>query len=131
MVFSYFLFLQITKWIASIIADGDTRDLPFFTLRTPKLVPDDTEPILSRTAQKIPLKNMKQKVLDVVGGLYNYLDDPRIGPTLLLGALISLATIWLRRSQPVKPTESDQPNQPGSQVIVGLKCFHILTRYRV
>ena len=93
------------------------------TLRTPKLVLDDTEPILSRTAQKIPLKNMKQKVLDVVGGLYSYLDDPRIGPTLLLGALISLATIWLRRSQRVKTPESDQPNQPGSEVIVGSKCF--------
>ncbi|KAF7838483.1 DnaJ like subfamily C member 10 [Senna tora] len=101
---------QITKWIAGIIADGDSRDLPFFTLKTPRLVEDDTEPVWTRTAQKIPLKNMKQRVTDFVTGFTNYLEDPRIGPILLLGALISLGTIWLRRSQQAQPTKPDQPS---------------------
>ncbi|XP_028763498.1 uncharacterized protein LOC114721801 isoform X1 [Neltuma alba] len=103
---------QITKWIAGIIADGDSRDLPFFTLRTPRLVEDDSEPVWSRTAQKIPLKNMKQRVLEVLAGLYDYLEDPRVGPILLLGALTSLGTIWLRRSQPADLAKSNDSNQP-------------------
>ncbi|KEH33294.1 putative protein-disulfide reductase [Medicago truncatula] len=105
---------EITQWLSNIIKDGDSRDLPFFTLRTPKLVPDDTEPIWSKTAQQIPLKNIKQHILGVIGGLSVYLDDPRIGPFLLLAALISLGTIWLRRSQQVHLSQSKQPTQPSS-----------------
>ncbi|KAK7354148.1 hypothetical protein VNO80_19606 [Phaseolus coccineus] len=100
---------QITAWLANIISDGDSRELPFFTLRTPKLVPDDTEPIWSITAQNIPLKNLKHSILGSLSGLSIYREDPRVGPFLLLGALISLGTIWLRRSQ-VQPSEQNQPN---------------------
>ncbi|KAG2399068.1 uncharacterized protein HKW66_Vig0084500 [Vigna angularis] len=95
---------QITHWLANIISDGDSRDLPFFTLRTPELVPDDTEPIWSVAAQNIPLKNLKQSILGSLSGLSIYREDPRVGPFLLLGALISLGTIWLRRSQQVHPS---------------------------
>ncbi|KAK7411427.1 hypothetical protein VNO78_02860 [Psophocarpus tetragonolobus] len=103
---------QITHWLANTISDGDSRDLPFFTLRTPKLVPDDTEPIWSITAQNIPLKNLKQSILGGLSGLSVYREDPRLGPFLLLGALISFGTIWLRRSQQVQP--SNQPQQSDS-----------------
>ncbi|KAK4264169.1 hypothetical protein QN277_025380 [Acacia crassicarpa] len=103
---------QITKWIAGIITDGDSRDLPFFTLKTPRLVEDDSEPVWSRTAQKIPLKNMKQRVLEILAGLYDYLEDPRVGPILLLGALASLGTIWLRRSQQADLAKSNDSDQP-------------------
>ncbi|RDX72897.1 hypothetical protein CR513_47560, partial [Mucuna pruriens] len=106
---------QITHWLANITADGDSRDLPFFTLRTPNLVPDDAEPIWSKTVQSIPLKNLKQSILGGISGLSVYLEDPRVGPFLLLGALISLGTIWLRRSQQVQPSESNQPSQPTSK----------------
>ncbi|KAI4335976.1 hypothetical protein L6164_014560 [Bauhinia variegata] len=107
---------QIMQWIASIIADGDSRDLPFFKFRSPKLVPDDTEPVWSRTAQIGLLKSMKLRILNFVTGIYDYLDDPRIGPTLLLGALVSLGTIWLRGSQPVQPP---RPNQPSPEANSG------------
>ncbi|XP_027351211.1 uncharacterized protein LOC113862317 [Abrus precatorius] len=114
---------QITQWLANIIADGDSRDLPFFTLRTPRLVPDETEPIWSKSVQNIPLKNLKQSILGGVSGLSVYLEDPRVGPFLLLGALISLGTTWLRRSQQVQLSKSNQPssnqssdsNQPSSK----------------
>ncbi|WVZ19086.1 hypothetical protein V8G54_006408 [Vigna mungo] len=118
---------QITHWLANIISDGDSRDLPFFTLRTPELVPDDTEPIWSVAAQNIPLENLKQRILGSLSGLSLYREDPRVGPFLLLGALISLGTIWLRRSQQVhpsvpnqsssnQPSESNQPSQPSSKM---------------
>ncbi|KAK7281776.1 hypothetical protein RIF29_10040 [Crotalaria pallida] len=106
---------QITEWIASIIADGDSRDLPFFTLRTPQLVPDDTQPIWSRTVQNIPLKNVKQGIFGVASRLSVYREDPRVGPVFLLAALISLGTIWLRRSQQVQMSKSNQPSQPSSE----------------
>ncbi|KOM40297.1 hypothetical protein LR48_Vigan04g049500 [Vigna angularis] len=125
---------QITHWLANIISDGDSRDLPFFTLRTPELVPDDTEPIWSVAAQNIPLKNLKQSILGSLSGLSIYREDPRVGPFLLLGALISLGTIWLRRSQQVhpsvpnqsssnQPSESNQPSQPSSKVNFALICY--------
>lgn len=88
------------------------------TLRTPNLVPDDTEPLWSRTAQNIPLKNLKQGILGAFSRHSVYLEDPRIGPALLLGALISLGTIWLRRSQQVQLSKS-QPSQPSSEVTFG------------
>ncbi|KAK7304643.1 hypothetical protein VNO77_42528 [Canavalia gladiata] len=102
---------QITHWLAKIISDGDSRDLPFFTLRTPNLVPDDTQPIWSNT----PSINLKQNILGGVSGLSAYLEDPRVGPFLLLAGLISFGTIWLRRSQQVQPSKSNQPtsNQPS------------------
>lgn len=104
---------EIVDWLANIIKDGDSRDLPFFTLKTPKLLPDDSEPIWSRTAQQIPLRSIKQSVLAVIGGLSVYLEDPRIGPFLLLGALLSLGTVWLRRSQQAELSKSKQPSQPN------------------
>lgn len=105
------------------------------TLRTPKLVPDDTEPIWSITAQNIPLKNLKQSILGSLSGLSIYREDPRVGPFLLLGALISLGTIWLRRSQQQvqpseqnqpnsnQPSESNQPTQPSSKVTFAVICY--------
>ena len=93
------------------------------TLRTPKLVPDDTEPVWSRTAQRVPLNSLKQRIQGVVSELSVYQEDPRIGPVLLLGALISLGTIWLRRNQQVQISESNQPSQPSSEVTFGLMCF--------
>ena len=110
------------------------------TLRTPKLVPDDTEPIWSMSAQNIPLQNLKQSVLGGLSGLSAYREDPRVGPFLLLGALISLGTIWLRRSQQVQspelnqpsfnqPSDSNQPSQPSSMVtfaLIRISCIFFL-----
>lgn len=89
---------------------------PLQTLKTPQLVEDDSETLWSRTAQKMPLKNVKQRIMDVITGPNSYLEDPRVGPILLLGALISLGYIWLRRSQQAHLPEQNQPNQPGSEV---------------
>lgn len=101
------------------------------TLKTPKLVPDDTEPIWSRTAQQIPLKNIKQSVLGVISGLSVYLEDPRIGPFLLLGALLSLGTVWLRRNQQAQLSKSKQPSQPSSEVVFCLMCLsHMFSKLR-
>ncbi|KAK3440234.1 hypothetical protein EUGRSUZ_B00530 [Eucalyptus grandis] len=106
---------EIIKWIANIVKDGDSRDLPFYRTKTPELVPEDEEPMFLKGAQNILSKGtgMKQKIHGFVRGFYDRLGDPRIGPYLLLGALLSFGAIWLRRSQPSRPSQPDQSEQPS------------------
>ncbi|XP_022728091.1 uncharacterized protein LOC111283742 isoform X2 [Durio zibethinus] len=104
---------QISQWISNIIKDGDSRNLPFYRVKTPELVPEDAEPLWSRGQQGILSKSMgaKQKVQGIIIRIYDYLGDPRIGPALLLGSLMSYGSIWLIRSQQNHPAQSSQPSQ--------------------
>lgn len=106
---------EIMKWISQIIKDGDSRDLPHYRTRTPHLVPEDSEPIWSAGVQSIPSTNtIKQSIRSILRGFYDRIGgDPRIGPILLLAALMSFGAIWLRRSQ-ATPV-SNQPSQPNSK----------------
>ncbi|XP_059644075.1 uncharacterized protein LOC132285859 [Cornus florida] len=102
--------LQIIRWISQIIEDGDSRDLPFFRTRTPALVPEDADPIWSRGATSIisTSKGMKQKIGSITSRIHDNLGDPRLGPILLLGALMSFGSIWLWRSQSTHSSQSIQ-----------------------
>ncbi|CAK9138136.1 unnamed protein product [Ilex paraguariensis] len=107
---------EIIQWISQIIQDGDSRDLPFFRATTPALVPEDGDPIWSQGTEKFisTSKGVKQKIGDLIRGIYDYLYDPRIGPILLLGALMSFGSIWLRRSPSTHPIESSHSGQPST-----------------
>ncbi|GMI78201.1 hypothetical protein like AT1G18700 [Hibiscus trionum] len=104
---------QIIQWISNIIKDGDSRKLPFYRVKTPELVPEDVEPFWSRAPQGILSKSMgaKQKIQRIIIYLYDYLGDPRIGPALLLGSLMSYGTIWLMKNQQNHSVQSSQPSQ--------------------
>ncbi|XVF50089.1 hypothetical protein PTKIN_Ptkin04bG0066500 [Pterospermum kingtungense] len=104
---------QIIEWISNIIKDGDSRNLPFYRVKTPELVPEDAEPFWSRGQQGILSKSMgaKQKIQSIITRIRDYLGDPRIGPALLLGSLMSYGGIWLIRSQQNRPVQSSQPSQ--------------------
>ncbi|PKI33756.1 dnaJ homolog subfamily C member 16 isoform X1 [Punica granatum] len=115
---------QIIEWVSSIIRDGDSRDLPFFKTKTPELVPEDMDPIISRGVGSVLSKStgLKHKIYGFVRGLHDRLGDPRIGPVLLLGALISFGSTWLRRSREKSPpsqsnqsNQSNEPTQPKSK----------------
>eukprot|EP00258_Populus_trichocarpa_P015941 XP_006373458.1 dnaJ homolog subfamily C member 16 [Populus trichocarpa] len=108
---------QIMLWMSEIIRDGDTRNLPFYRSKTPALVPEDSEPIWSRGAQSIFSKSIgiKQRIYNNISRIYDYLGDPRIGPILLLGALMSFGTIWLIRSQSTHPTQASQLSQSNAK----------------
>lgn len=81
--------------------------------KTPELVPEDADPIWVRGAQKVLSKiTIKQRIHGIIRGIYDRLGDPRNGPYLLLGALMSFGAIWLRRSRPTPPSQSNQPSQP-------------------
>lgn len=90
-------------------------------VRSPELVPEESEPIWSRGANSIISKSigMKSKVHSFGNRIYDYLGDPRIGPALLLSSLMSFATIYIMRSQPARPKPSDQQSQSSTKVSDG------------
>ncbi|KAB2089701.1 hypothetical protein ES319_A03G079600v1 [Gossypium barbadense] len=104
---------RIIQWMSNIIEDGDSRKLPFYRVKTPELVPEDAEPFWSRGPQGLLSKSMgtKQKIQRTIIRIYDYLGDPRIGPALLLGALMSFGSIWLMRTQQNRSVQSSQPSQ--------------------
>ncbi|KAL6995170.1 hypothetical protein U1Q18_005305 [Sarracenia purpurea var. burkii] len=106
---------EIIEWVSQIIEDGDSKDLPFFRAKAPTLVPEDADPIWTRGARNILSRatGMKQIIGSIVNGIRNRLRDPRIGPVLLLGALLSFGNIWLQRSQSTHPSPSDHQTQPS------------------
>ncbi|GLU12402.1 hypothetical protein SLE2022_290870 [Rubroshorea leprosula] len=108
---------ELIKWISNIIEDGDSRNLPFYRVKSPELVPEDAEPIWSRGQQGILSRTigMKQKTLGIISQINDYLGDPRIGPALFLGALMSFGGIWLMRNQPKRPLRSSQPSQANKE----------------
>ncbi|GMQ10678.1 hypothetical protein CsSME_00053587 [Camellia sinensis var. sinensis] len=87
--------------------------------KTPALVPEDADPIWSVGAKNILSKGtgMKQRIGSIMNGIHNRLGDPRIGPVLLLGALMSFGSIWLRRSQSTHPSQSNNQTQPSKKLL--------------
>ncbi|XP_071702015.1 uncharacterized protein [Rutidosis leptorrhynchoides] len=110
---------QIIKWISETVRDGDSRDLPFHRTSTPELVPEDADPIWSKGRDQIISsgRGIKQKIGTIPQTINDLTSDPRLGPMLLLGALMSFGFIYLRRNQSVKPNprthNSSQPNVEG------------------
>ncbi|CAL5441702.1 unnamed protein product [Camellia sinensis] len=107
---------EIIKWISQIIEDVRAK--------TPALVPEDADPIWSVGAKTILSKGtgMKHIIGSIMNGIHNRLGDPRIGPVLLLGALMSFGGIWLQRSQSTHPSQSNNQTQLSKKVSHGRLC---------
>ncbi|CAH9092656.1 unnamed protein product [Cuscuta europaea] len=105
---------EIIQWISEIIKNGDSNDLPSFKTKTPELVPEEADSIWSTGSQTIiaPTKGIKPKIKGFVNKVHDYLGDPRIGPILLLGALLSFGHIWLRKNQPSHVRQTNDSSQP-------------------
>ncbi|KAK6123167.1 hypothetical protein DH2020_043069 [Rehmannia glutinosa] len=102
---------EIIRWISQTIKDGDTREIPPFKTTAPELVPED--PVWSHNSKKFISsgKNMKQWTSSLKSLLSDYLGDPRIGPSLLLVALMSSGLIWLNRSRSTQSSNQNESNQ--------------------
>lgn len=88
--------------------------------KTPELVPEDADPVLLKSIQSITSTfTVKQRLRGILTRISDYSEDPRIGPILLLGSLMSFGTIWLRRAQP--SSQSNPPSEPNSGVSDGFK----------
>ncbi|KAI3820850.1 hypothetical protein L1987_08400 [Smallanthus sonchifolius] len=108
---------QIIQWISETVRDGDSRDLPFHRTSTPELVPEDADPMWSKGREQIisSSRGMKQRIGTVPQRISDLMGDPRFGPMLLLGALMSFGFIYLRRNQAIKPKESDNASHPKTE----------------
>lgn len=108
---------QIIQWISEIISSGDNITLPFYRTTTPELVPEDAEPMWSRGTEKIlsSSRGMKLRFGSFIIGINDLMGDPRIGPMLLLGALMSFGGIYMMRSQSPRPNEPNPSNQASAE----------------
>ncbi|XP_077213966.1 DNAJ heat shock N-terminal domain-containing protein isoform X2 [Tasmannia lanceolata] len=99
---------EIAQWISNIIKDGDSRDLPFFTTKSAELSPEDADPVWLKGAQGVmsTSKGMKHKIQGIVANIYDRMKDPKLGPIFLLGACMSLGSIWLQKSQTTQPSKT-------------------------
>ncbi|KAI3454694.1 hypothetical protein Pfo_011357 [Paulownia fortunei] len=104
---------EIIGWISQTIKDGDTREIPPFKTKAPELFPEDEDQIWSQSSKKFISsgKNMKQWTTGFISHLSDHIGDPRIGPSLLLGALMSFGLIWLNRSRSTQSSNQNESNQ--------------------
>ncbi|XP_011101706.1 uncharacterized protein LOC105179763 isoform X2 [Sesamum indicum] len=103
---------EIITWISQTIKDGDTRELPPFKTRAPELVPEDGDQIWSKSSNLISSgRNMREWISGFISSIPDHLSDPRIGPSLMLVALMSSGLIYLNRSRSIKPGNQNEPNQ--------------------
>ncbi|KAL3640559.1 hypothetical protein CASFOL_015527 [Castilleja foliolosa] len=104
---------EIITWISQIIKDGDTREIPPFKTSAPELVPEDAGQIWSQSSKKLVSsgKNIKQRASSFISLLSDYLGDPRIGPSLLLVALMSSGLVYLNKTRSTQSSIQNESNQ--------------------
>ncbi|XP_059303624.1 uncharacterized protein LOC132055693 [Lycium ferocissimum] len=109
---------EIVQWISEIIKDGDSNNLPSFRTRTPELVPEDADSSWSSWSEGTvsPSRGLNHRIKSFLNKVHDYSGDPRVGPFLLLAALISFGSVWFKRSQVVQSSEPDHSSQrPNNQ----------------
>ncbi|KAI3894161.1 hypothetical protein MKX03_003718 [Papaver bracteatum] len=104
---------EIIQWVSKIIKDGDSTDLPFFRTKTPDLTPEESDAIWSRGSQTFLStgQGLKQRVQGIITNIHDHTGDPRLGPILLLAAVLSFGSIYLRRSQSSQANQSNGTSQ--------------------
>ncbi|KAI5683800.1 hypothetical protein M9H77_05028 [Catharanthus roseus] len=107
---------EIIKWLSKTIEDGDSRNLPPFKTKTPELVPED-DAIWSAGSKTLLSsgKELKLRISNFVYKMHDLLSDPRIGPFLLLVALMLFGRVWLQRSQSTQKENSNSASQPSDK----------------
>lgn len=102
--------LQIIEWISKNIENGDSAKLPFYRTSTPELVSENPDPLWFVSGENLlsTRDGIKHKFRRILVKCHDLSGDPRIGPMLLLGALMSFGGIWYRRSQPTLSNDSSQ-----------------------
>ncbi|TMW97339.1 hypothetical protein EJD97_005705 [Solanum chilense] len=108
---------QIIQWISEIIKDGDSKNLPSFKTRTPELVPEDADSSWSSWSQGTvsPSRGLIHWVKSFLNKIHDFSGDPRVGPFLLLAALISFGSVWFKRSQVAQSSGLDHSSQKSNE----------------
>ncbi|MCD7466039.1 hypothetical protein HAX54_002363 [Datura stramonium] len=108
---------EIVQWISEIIKDGDSKNLPSFKTRTPELVPEDADFSWSSWSEGTvgPSRGLNHRVKSFLNKVHDYSGDPRVGPFLLLAALISFGSVWFKRSQVSQSSKPDHSSQKSNE----------------
>lgn len=108
---------EIVQWISEIIKDGDSKNLPSFKTRTPELVPEDADSSWSSWSEGTvgPSRGLNHRVKSFLNKVHDYSGDPRVGPFLLLAALISFGSVWFKRSQVAQSSKPDHSSQKSNE----------------
>ncbi|CAN4088443.1 unnamed protein product [Withania somnifera] len=108
---------EIVQWISEIIEDGDSKNLPSFKTRTPELVPEDADSSWASWPQGTvgPSRGLNHRVKSFLNKVHDYSGDPRVGPFLLLAALISFGSVWIKRSQVAQSSEPNHSSQKSNE----------------
>ncbi|KAJ8553677.1 hypothetical protein K7X08_024355 [Anisodus acutangulus] len=108
---------KIVQWISEIIKDGDSKNLPSFKTRTPELVPEDADSSWSSWSEGTvsPSRGLNYRIKSFLNKVHDYSGDPRVGPFLLLAALISFGSVWFKRSQVAQSSEPDHSSQKSNE----------------
>uniref|UniRef100_A0A3Q7FU21 Uncharacterized protein n=1 Tax=Solanum lycopersicum TaxID=4081 RepID=A0A3Q7FU21_SOLLC len=108
---------HIIQWISEIIKDGDSKNLPSFKTRTPELVPEDADSSWSSWSQGTvsPSRGLIYWVKSFLNKVHDFSGDPRVGPFLLLAALISFGSVWFKRSQVAQSSGLDHSSQKSNE----------------
>lgn len=94
--------------------------------KTPELVPESAEPMRTGVPKSV---EAAEKALSIWNRIKDYLADPRMGPTLLLGALLSAGNVWWTRSRSTRqPVPTNQQSSDQSDNNVTMKWFSIAIR---
>ncbi|KAL3678294.1 hypothetical protein R1sor_021250 [Riccia sorocarpa] len=106
---------EIVAWVANMVYQGDSQELPSFRGKSPDLVPEESAPFVSKTQEYIQEKKEEflQKGQSFLYMLDDFGNDPKFTPIVLLFALV-YATAWLISTRykimqvPVTSTDSGE-----------------------
>ncbi|KAL0286836.1 UNVERIFIED_CONTAM: hypothetical protein Sradi_7138500 [Sesamum radiatum] len=85
--------------------------------RAPELVPEDGDQIWSKNSNSLISsgRNMREWISGFISSIPDHLSDPKIGPSLMLVALMSSGLIYLNRTRSTKPGNKNEPNQEKNE----------------
>lgn len=85
--------------------------------KTPELIPEDDAGWMAGSGKNFPKsEDLKLKISSFTYKMHDLLSDPRIGPVLLLVALMLSGRIWLQRSQSSQNNSSNSSSRSGDKV---------------
>ncbi|XP_042041967.1 uncharacterized protein LOC121787330 [Salvia splendens] len=108
---------EIISWISRIISDGDSREIPPFRTKAPELVPEEADQSWTQNTKRLVPSggNIKHLASSFKSRFTDHLGDPRIGPSLLLLALMSSGYIWLNKNRSAQTQTQTQSNDSQNE----------------
>lgn len=97
------------------------------TFSSPELVAEDSVTIWSKSQGILPSReSIKRKLKKLYFYISDLVTDPRIGPSFLLGACLSFATIWLQKNRTIQSATPVSHQKVLSIQTFSMHLFYLL-----